>query len=453
MTSETHYSRAGWSEVDITPEPGIILGGRGAVITESTHVHDPLFAQVLALEDSRGERLLLISLDLIGLGPLAGRALRVRISAVAAIEIERVIVNSSHTHSGPFTHFESCAIAMDKPENLVEYEQILIDRVSRAAAEAVKDLAESEVHIHIGESDIGINRRRKNAEGEMLMGPNPEGPYNRELLVLDVRHKKGSRRCIAFSHACHPVLNVSVDRAMISADFPGAARRILKQRLGEQVQLQFFQAACGNVRPRCLAEEGQAVFRAPRSGDAEQVGRELAMDVLRTLELSPLEDPLLLNSVESCMLIRKQPEPKYHQKDYWVELASRHAGASRESALYWAEYLSQEAPLLAPVRYWATGVFSLTSALQIAWTGGEPLAEWQAFLRELSGNSQLILWGYTGEMDGYLPMDQHLPEGGYEVTSGHYSKAGPESRLAPGIDQSMARCFRRLLTYLNTELR
>lgn len=451
MTDGTHYTRAGWSEIEITPEPGIILGGRGAVITESTHVHDPLFAQALVLEDSRGERLLLVSLDLIGLGPLVGRALRTRVSTVAAIEIERVIVNSSHTHSGPFTHFESCAIEMYKPDNLVAYEQILIERVGRVAARAVENLGESEVHIHIGTSNIGINRRLKNAQGAMTMGPNPDGPYNRELLVLDVRRKGSAERCVAFSHACHPVLNVSVDRAMISADFPGAARRALKQNLGASVQFQFFQAACGNIRPRCLAEQGESIFRAPRAGDAERVGEELASDVLQTLELAPLEEPLRLNAVEGCVLVRKQPDPKYLQKEYWEELASQHSGASRESALYWAGYLNKEAPLLAPVRYWAAGAFSLTPRLQVAWMGGEPLTEWQDFLRALSGNPELILWGYTGEMNGYLPMDHHLPERGYEVTSGHYSKAGPESMLAPGIDSSVAQCFRKLFAYLNTD--
>lgn len=445
--AESEY--AGWSEIDITPESNVILGGRGSVISESTHVNDPLQAQVLILQDKDGARLMLVSLDLIGLGSLVSQQLHRALCLATGLDEERILVNGSHTHSGPFTHFEHCALALEKPASLLAYEQLLLKRVVRAAVQALQSLSLAEVRIRIGQSAIGINRRLKNAEGVMQMGPNPDGAYNRELLVIEARQVESGRRCIAFSHACHPVMNVSVDRTMLSADFPGAARQSLKSQLGSDCQVQFFQAACGDVRPRCLVLPEGGGFRAPQAGDAQRVGEELAGDVLRTLAIQATPERLWLQSVKGEFLVNKADDPQFLQASYWQEFAEQTSGASRNSALYWADYLS-DSDNLPPhkVRYWVAGLFSLTRSLQVAWTGGEPLSEWQQFLRTRLNNDSLILWGYTGEMDGYLPMDRHLDEGGYEATTGHFVKGGPEPTLAKGIDAALGHCFDRLQTIL-----
>ena len=61
-------SRSGWATVDITPEIGIPLGGRGPRFTGVDRILDPLSAQALVLEDAREHAILLVSLDVVGIG-------------------------------------------------------------------------------------------------------------------------------------------------------------------------------------------------------------------------------------------------------------------------------------------------------------------------------------------------------------------------------------------------
>ena len=59
--------RAGVIEIDITPPIGIELAGYGPNLDRfSEDIHDPLLAQVLALDDGQ-QRILLACLDVIGI--------------------------------------------------------------------------------------------------------------------------------------------------------------------------------------------------------------------------------------------------------------------------------------------------------------------------------------------------------------------------------------------------
>ena len=93
---------AGWAEVDITPPLGIALGGRGGPETPATKVLDPLYAQVLYLRDGKGAGLVLASFDLIGLSHDLSDRIRTRMAQELGVEWDLIVLNASHTHSGPY---------------------------------------------------------------------------------------------------------------------------------------------------------------------------------------------------------------------------------------------------------------------------------------------------------------------------------------------------------------
>jgi len=411
------------------------------VLSEADAKKAPLLGQVVILEDPRGQRLVLASLDLIALGGPLCATMQLRLACVAGVSPEAVILNSSHTHSGPFAHYDESATLLPKPRNLIDYELWLVDQMASAAGEALRHLAPATVDRYLGECHIGINRRRPGVDGQVAMGPNPEGVYNPELLLFDIVQPESGARCLAFSHACHPVIDVGWNRTLLSPDFPGEAREALKERFGSGIQVQFFQAACGNVRPRLLSDFEKGSFRPSADGDARKIGQELAQAVEATLRSEPQRLALELASVAGWALVPKKMSVHLTREDF--ETMVEQGGARGEAARYWLER-GVGAQELAAIVPWPVGIFSLAPDCRIAWFGGEPFAEWQAFLRRSLHDPGLIIWGYTGPSAGYLPCDEHLAEGGYEVSVvGPFRKTGPRP-LGPGIDAAMATAFVQL---------
>ncbi len=78
---------------------------------------------------------------------------------------------------------------------------------------------------------------------------------------------------------------------------------------------------------------------------------------------------------------------------------------------------------------------------RIAWMSGEPLAECLGHLREWLQDDRLVGWGYCQDGRCYMPTDEIIPEGGYEVgPSNTYNKSGP-APFAVGINQAAREAF------------
>ena len=130
--------------------------------------------------------MLWVSMDMIGMSYHATAEFRYELMAATGIPFDAIVINASHTHSGPMTGFEGYATLQPKPEQMQVYETGLIAKTVLMAHEAIARLAPAKVSVHRGLSDIGINRRRRDPAGQMGMGPDPEGFYNRDLWLLDV---------------------------------------------------------------------------------------------------------------------------------------------------------------------------------------------------------------------------------------------------------------------------
>ena len=436
----TGQSRAGWARVEITPPLGLPMGGRGAQIALGAEVLDPLEAGVLLLEDGRGVRQLWVSLDLVGLGFRSSVELRRNLSMLTEVSPDAVILNFAHVHSGPMANAEKYAAKMDKPLGLQAYEEVLIERVSGAAVQAERSLSRVCVFVHRGRSNIGVNRRNRDETGRMDMRPNAQGCCNPDLWVMDLQSESG--RAIIYSHGCHPVLVYGFAWNSLSADYVGVSRRRLASKSGATTHRQFIQGLAGNVRPRVVADFKANVFRKPTCGDVERTGEDLAKSVLEALGTSGDPVELELASASGRVIVAQDPS-RMPSRDQWHEFSRSDDELRRNLGLYWGERLDSGLP---PVRgvVFEVGLLRLAEGQEIAWLGGEPVAEWQAVVRAALGNEDLAVWGYCQDVPCYLPTDRLLPEGGYEVVmSRWYNKDGPAPFRA-GIDQVFAKELRAL---------
>ena len=438
-------AKAGWAEIETTPPLGLPMGGRGPRFAPGTLVLDPLVAQALVLEDTSGRQTLWISVDMIGMTFNATYAIRHEVSTVTGIPVESVIVNFSHTHSGPMSGFEGYATERPKPSELQAYENDVATKITRIACRALDNLQPATVTLHTGQSNLGINRRNRNEAGEMGMAPNPDGVYNPDLWVLDVTAQSG--RCVVFNYGCHPVIVYGFSWDGISADYPGVCRNRLRETLGADVHCQFIQGCAGNVRPRLLADLAAGRFRKSTPKDPIAAGTDLAEDITRTLATPGT--PLALNiAAASGYFQAPKDQARIPGPEHWQTLAESEDELNQNLGQYWANRLRAGIPPARAVP-WAIGLLRLAPACTIAWMAGEVLAEWMGHLRSWLNDGTLVVWGYCQDGRGYLPTDELIPEGGYEVDrSNTYNRMGP-GPFAPGLNEAARKGFLALRTQLD----
>jgi hypothetical protein len=430
--------RAGFAEFDVTPPVGIHLGGRGCSDEASTALLDPLAGQVTMLEDIRGSRLCIISLDLIGLGRAYGEELRQRISDRLAIPVAQVLLNCSHTHSGPMMYRDSLAACGEPTVMERAYLEGLADKVIAGCLRAQRDLSPVRASVHEGSALVGINRRGRDARGKVGMIPDPNGPFERRIWILELAGPDGRLRGVLFSYPCHPVFNYTRERTAISADFPGAARRELRAELGDGTHAQFLQGCAGDVRPR-PADPTARAFRPYTQPDVDRAGRRLAEAV--SLALRTPGRPLAMNiagRTDKVELPRGEPPPA----SFYEELAPGKDHRAR-AARYWLEQYRKGGPTRRSIP-WPVGVVRLADDQWICWMSGEPVVEWASLVREWFAGRPVLTLGYTQQVFGYLPVDALLSEGGYEVDSSNHFRADNPAPFAPGLNEAVRETVLRL---------
>ena len=94
----------------------------------------------------------------------------------------------------------------------------------------------------------------------VILSPNPSGPTDETATVILLRKTNDEKVLGAIWHyTCHPTAVVP-DNA-ISADYPGAVRRALRERFGE-IPCIFIQGFCGDIRPNMETSPQAALARA-----------------------------------------------------------------------------------------------------------------------------------------------------------------------------------------------
>lgn len=439
-------NRAGWASGEITPPLGLPMGGRGPRFSYGSEVLSPLMAGVTVLEDGAGRRVALVSVDLISIDFSQGQRLGAAIAAAVGTTTASVIINTSHTHSGPMLSYERYATLETKTPELEAYEKSMEEAVLRLCYQAVSRLQKVKITWREGETNIGINRRLKTSEG-VVLGPEPDACYHRQLWSLDIQSEsEPGERCILFSHGCHPVIVYGYHWTAISSDWPGRSREMMRGRLGEGTYLQFFQGLAGNIRPRVLADFENRRFRKPVPADLENAAQEFARDLSRSLEQEGKVLSLELAAAQSTFVARRAAPPP---REFWEKGADSDDELERQLSRYWLSRYGENAIPPNQSQPWPIGLIRLAPGFVLVHLAGEPLCEWYEVFQEALPDQHILALGYTDSAAGYLPTDALLQEGGYEVErSAAYSKTGP-GKLLPGLDFAVKSTLRQLQAFIS----
>src|SRR5262249_23735365 len=155
------------------------------------------------------------------------------------VEWNLVVLNASHTHSGPYMIRSLMAGVGPAPALEQEYFKALEEKIVSATRMAARRLQPVKAEGVRGVSQVGINRRGKNKQGVMGIIPNADARFEDKVWILMLTPTNGQPPAIVFSYACHPVIVYGYAFSAISADYPGATREVLREKLGAGVHAQF----------------------------------------------------------------------------------------------------------------------------------------------------------------------------------------------------------------------
>ncbi|MEO6907099.1 MAG: neutral/alkaline non-lysosomal ceramidase N-terminal domain-containing protein [Abditibacteriaceae bacterium] len=265
----------GVAKEDITPPTGIYARNWGAASHDVADGIDvPLRAVVMTLQSAPDEKpLVLVTLDL-GWWKSADDEWRIRGAVIDELNLtpDRVIVNLTHTHSGPGITSED----KDKPggDLIPAYLNQVRDAVLRACKRALESKVLSTLTWDYGRCSLARNRDLPDPEKDRVVcGFNPAATADDTLLVGRVCDSAGKVLLTIANYACHPT-SLAWQNHLISPDWVGAFYQTVENVTGGAAM--FLQGASGELQPARTYTEDLEIIRAQ--------GRQLGYATLSVLE-------------------------------------------------------------------------------------------------------------------------------------------------------------------------
>ena len=220
--------KAGAASVVITPEKFLWMAGYSARKKPAEGKAQDLFAKALALEDEAGTRVVIVTMDLIGVPQPLRRAVAERAQKEYHLPSECLLLNASHTHSGPSLHTGPVTdkdLENPRTRDAFEYTNALQDKLVGVIGAALAQLAPARLTWSHARCGFAMNRRLLTPRG-YANSPNPEGPVDHEVPALRVESPEGVLRAALFGTPATIPASASTNTA---ATTPGTRRSICKR--------------------------------------------------------------------------------------------------------------------------------------------------------------------------------------------------------------------------------
>jgi hypothetical protein len=390
--------KAGMAREVITPGESVWMAGYAARDKPSQgKVHD-LYAKALALEDSSGNRLVIVTLDLIAVSRELAAAVSEKCRKEFDLERESLLMNASHTHCGPEIRPSKIPFFGIPEEYAKKIEPTMKGISARCVAAirgAIEDLKPCRLSLSTGKADFAVSRRHP-ADLGVLYKPYMGGPRDNVVPVVCISDQEGRVRGILFGYACHPTtLNI----LQFCGDYPGFACRYLEEYYPGATAF-FLQGAAGQLVPHARYQMEYAWGH----------GRQLAETVKNAIGGESEEiAPQLKKAFEE---VRLDFAPPPSREALEKNLESGNAAAKRK-ARFLLDRMDRNEEIIAshpcPLQ-----VLSLGKELLLVAIGGEVVVEYALKIKEENPSSFVWVAGYSNDVFGYLPTLQILREGGYE---------------------------------------
>lgn len=394
-STDTPVFKMGVSQVNITPPAPTVMAGYAARTEPSTGIHDSLYASALYFT---GEKIkaLILTIDLLSFNSSFTDELKTDLSKASGVAPENIMITTVHNHGAPSPR----STDSDATNTVPAYVKFMRERLLSLSIAATKNPVPVKMGISKGECKMNINRRALAANGTIILGRNPEGPCDHDLVVVRFDDLNNKPLAVLVNWPCHGTVS-GQDNTLITGDWPGAAAKHIKNNIGKNVVVAVTAGASGDINP--LYGPGKNFT------EIEAVGFHVAMEanrILKDVKTYPLKDVQTANHVMAF------PGKKPSSGDVPVEKLE--PAAETEIRLT---------------------VFKIGD-LVISGVSGELVNEIGMDIKNRSPYSGTIVVTHCNGSSGYICTDKMFSEGGYEVRV---------TRLMPGVEKPLADKFLELI--------
>lgn len=414
------YWKAGVSKRVITPKETMWLGGYASRTKPSTgEIHD-LWAKAIVLEDVQKNRVVLVSADILGFEKNMADSIARGIGLRHGLPRANLLLNGSHTHSGPvlWQSLQDIYPLDEEESNKVrEYTDWLVQEIISLVDDAMANLDEATVFSGNGFARIQVNRR-ENDEADLFTLSELIGPQDYSVPIIHVVGADKQVKAVLFGLACHPTVLSGYEW---SGDYAGFAQlEIEAQYPGAQAM--FFQGAGGeqNPMPRrtvALAERhGKTLAAAVKQVIVDGGLKPLAPSISAAYKEISLPFQTGTDRATLRKVLDDKSSPQYFVQ--WAKRLMEKLDVGEQLDVAYNHY---------PVQCLRLGeqvIFSL---------GGEVVVEYALNIKGVFGHDTFV-FGYCNDLMGYIPTERILEEGGYEGDDAQ-KVYGLPAKWAPGIER------------------
>jgi Neutral/alkaline non-lysosomal ceramidase, N-terminal len=427
--------KVGLAQVKITPDKPVFLAGYASRNKPFERVENDLYAKALAIEDNGGHRAVLVTSDLIGFPAAVSEPICERIMQQTGLKREQILINSSHTHTGPTLRLHATPAdgqSVADAERTAEYTKQLQDKVVDVVVRSIEHMEPAQLSWGTGVVHFVMNRREFTPEG-VVLGVNPRGLADRTVPLLRIDAADDKPRAVLFGAAVHGT-TLTQNNYELCGDYAGFAQALLQDR-HPGMQAMFMIGCAGDANP----------YPRGTMALARQHGATLADEVERVLKtkLKPVRGPftvafgradLPLQAIPPRSDLEKQAAGKRGMQPWVAKQMLIKIDKGEKLPTHYA----------APLAVWQFG-----QDLTLVGLSGEVVVEYVTMLEKALGPNQLWVSAYCNDVFGYLPSARVLAEGGYE-TRGLY--AGGIGLFAPDAQDVLVAKVRELAAQVGRDL-
>ncbi|MBI5686259.1 MAG: neutral/alkaline non-lysosomal ceramidase N-terminal domain-containing protein [Verrucomicrobia bacterium] len=406
--SDAPAFRAAVVKMDITPDTPQML--RGYSPRMSTKVHDRIYHRIVALDDG-ATSFVLISSDLCSLSPAYCDRVTGNLAKDLGLPPENIWWSITHTHSSPYVGTPGLGsmimtnrfqFRMDETYTAL-VEKTLVDGVRQAR----QKLEPAKLGVGRGYAEANINRRARDADGQVRLGMNPSAPVDRRIGLLRLDKAGGAPLVLIANYAMHATV-LGASNTVVSADAPGVVAEYVEEKTG--APMLYLNGAAGNLAPiystRLPTEVRLLSQFKVLLGDP-------ILDANRRLRATTAEVKLRASRI--IIETPKRPGLK------WSDELKDYLRVAKDGA----------ETLLVPLR------FLRINNDTVIWSAPmELFCEIASDIRDRSPFLNTLYVGYTNGTFGYLPTEQEFLAGGYESATNPFT-ASAAGHLSAAVNRHL----------------